>query len=93
MGHDQRRDSLSVSAIVRQATESGPADFASVASAPAPLDPSRIGPPPGARVIVAGGCGGMGRALVRSLFNTGMQVAVLDQSSALRQHPPPEDVR
>jgi NAD(P)-dependent dehydrogenase (short-subunit alcohol dehydrogenase family) len=43
-------------------------------------------------VIVAGGCGGMGRALVRALVDTGVHVAVLDQPSALRQHPPPEGV-
>jgi len=43
-------------------------------------------------VIVAGGCGGMGRALVRALCDTGVQVAVLDQPSALRAHPPPSGV-
>lgn len=55
-----------------------------------PLDPSRLGPQPGARVAVVGGCGGMGRALVRALLDTGVSVAVLDQPSALSQHPPPE---
>lgn len=58
----------------------------------APLDPARLGPRPGARVVVAGGCGGMGRALVRALCDTGVQVAVLDQPSAVRQYPPPDSV-
>jgi NAD(P)-dependent dehydrogenase (short-subunit alcohol dehydrogenase family) len=62
------------------------------AVAPGALDPARLGPVSGSRVIVAGGCGGMGRVLVRALCDTGVQVAVLDQASALAQHPPPADV-
>jgi 3-oxoacyl-[acyl-carrier protein] reductase len=42
------------------------------------FDPSRLGPVPGSRVAVVGGCGGMGRVLVRALLDTGVQVAVLD---------------
>lgn len=53
------------------------------------FDPSRLGPPPGARVAVVGGCGGMGRALVQALLDTGVEVAVLDLPSSLRQHEPP----
>lgn len=34
----------------------------------------------------------MGRALVRALRGTGVDVAVLDQASALAQHPPPDGV-
>ena len=34
----------------------------------------------------------MGRALVRALCETGVQVAVLDQASALAQYPPPDGV-
>jgi 3-oxoacyl-[acyl-carrier protein] reductase len=34
----------------------------------------------------------MGRALVRALCDTGVRVAVLDQASALAQHPPPPEV-
>ncbi|MEO7938584.1 MAG: SDR family oxidoreductase [Burkholderiaceae bacterium] len=67
-------------------------DPATVSFAAGPLDPSRLGPRPGARVVVAGGCGGMGRALVGALCDTGVHVAVLDQPSALRQHPPPSGV-
>ncbi len=34
----------------------------------------------------------MGRALVRALCDTGVQVAVLDQASALAQYPTPDGV-
>lgn len=52
-------------------------------------DPARLGPAPGARVAVVGGCGGMGRMLVRALQATGVEVAVLDLPASLGQHPPP----
>lgn len=55
------------------------------------FDPSRLGPPPGARVAVVGGCGGMGRALVRALLDTGVLVAVLDLPQSLAQNPPPAE--
>lgn len=57
-----------------------------------PFDPTRLGPPSGARVAVVGGCGGMGRVLVRALLDTGVQVAVLDLPQSLAQNPPPADV-
>ena len=56
------------------------------------FDPARLGPPPGARVAVVGGCGGMGRQLVRALLQTGVSVAVLDLSSSMVQNPPPSQV-
>ena len=55
------------------------------------FDPSRLGPPAGTRVAVVGGCGGMGRVLVRALLDTGVQVAVLDLPSSQSQNPPPAD--
>ena len=55
------------------------------------FDPSRLGPVPGARVAVVGGCGGMGRVLVRALLDTGVQVAVLDLPASLAQNPPPPE--
>jgi 3-oxoacyl-[acyl-carrier protein] reductase len=58
----------------------------------APFDPARLGPAAGARVAVVGGCGGMGRALVQALVQTGVEVAVLDLQTSLAQHPPPEGV-
>ncbi|MBM3352578.1 MAG: SDR family oxidoreductase [Betaproteobacteria bacterium] len=55
------------------------------------FDPARLGPPPGARVAVMGGCGGMGRVLVHALLDTGVQVAVLDLPASIAQHPPPSE--
>jgi NAD(P)-dependent dehydrogenase (short-subunit alcohol dehydrogenase family) len=55
------------------------------------FDPSRLGPAPGSRVAVVGGCGGMGRVLVRALLDTGVQVAVLDLPASLAQNPPPAE--
>ena len=54
------------------------------------FDPSRLGPPAGARVAVVGGCGGMGRVLVQALLDTGVEVAVLDLPSSLAERAPPE---
>lgn len=55
----------------------------------ADFDPSRLGPPAGSRVAVVGGCGGMGRVLVRALLDTGVLVAVLDLPESMAQNPPP----
>ncbi len=55
------------------------------------FDPSRLGPAPGARVAVVGGCGGMGRVLVRALLDTGVRVAVLDLPASLALNPPPPE--
>ena len=57
----------------------------------ASFDPARLGPAPGSRVAVVGGCGGMGRVLVRALLDTGVQVAVLDLPTSLKQNPPPPE--
>jgi 3-oxoacyl-[acyl-carrier protein] reductase len=57
----------------------------------ADFDPARLGPRPGSRVAVVGGCGGMGRVLVRALIDTGVQVAVLDLPTSLAQNPPPPE--
>jgi 3-oxoacyl-[acyl-carrier protein] reductase len=53
------------------------------------IDPARLGPPAGSRIAVVGGAGGMGRALVRALLDTGVEVAVLDLPTSLAQHPAP----
>jgi NAD(P)-dependent dehydrogenase (short-subunit alcohol dehydrogenase family) len=48
-----------------------------------------INPEAGRRALVAGGCGGIGRAVVDALLTLGLKVAVLDHSRALDGHPPP----
>ena len=55
------------------------------------FDPARLGPVPRSRVAVVGGCGGMGRVLVRALLDTGVQVAVLDLPASVAQNPPPPE--
>lgn len=49
-------------------------------------------PAAGSRMVVVGGCGGMGRALVQAARSLEIQVAVLDIPAALEQFPPPADV-
>ncbi|MEO7940503.1 MAG: SDR family oxidoreductase [Burkholderiaceae bacterium] len=49
-------------------------------------------PAPGSRMVVVGGCGGMGRALVQAARSLQITVAVLDIPAAITQHPPPEGV-
>lgn len=48
----------------------------------------RLPPPPGARIAVVGGAGGIGRALVAALREAACQVAVLDLPDSLIAHPP-----
>jgi 3-oxoacyl-[acyl-carrier protein] reductase len=52
----------------------------------------QLAPPKGSRVLVAGGCGGIGRVLVRALIDAGVEVAVFDMASSAAQHPPPAGV-
>ncbi len=58
---------------------------------PAP-DFSRLGPPPGARLAIAGGCGGIGRRLVDIAVDQGLEVAVIDLPESLEPHVLPAGV-
>lgn len=49
-------------------------------------------PLPGSRLLVVGGCGGMGRTLVQAACDLGLQVAVLDMPRSLEAYPPPASV-
>ena len=51
--------------------------------------PTRLGPPAGARLVVTGGCGGIGRALVAAALADGLEVAVFDLPASIERHPPP----
>lgn len=53
-----------------------------------PMDLSRLGPAPGSRIVVVGGCGGIGRALVSASLDLDLKVAVLDLPQSLEAHPP-----
>jgi NAD(P)-dependent dehydrogenase (short-subunit alcohol dehydrogenase family) len=46
----------------------------------------------GSCVLVAGGCGGMGRAFLAEVLALGLDVAVLDLPISLESNPPPKEV-
>lgn len=59
-------------------------------AAPLPaVDFARLGPPAGSRLLVAGGCGGIGRGLVAAALDTGLEVAVMDLAATAERHQPP----
>lgn len=53
----------------------------------------RLGPPPGSRVLIAGGCGGIGRELTRACLTLGLRVAVLDIQASMESTPLEEGVK
>jgi NAD(P)-dependent dehydrogenase (short-subunit alcohol dehydrogenase family) len=55
-------------------------------------DFTRLAPRAGARIALAGGAGGFGRALTAACLANGLQVAVLDLPASLARHPPPSPV-
>ncbi len=52
----------------------------------------RVVPPPGTRVAIAGGCGGIGRAVASACNELDHRVAVLDLPQSLQAHPPCADL-
>lgn len=52
----------------------------------------RLGPPVGARVVITGGCGGIGIALVNACLDLGLKVAVLDLKASIEARDLPESV-
>jgi len=52
------------------------------------MDLTRLGPLPGARCLVLGGCGGIGRSYVSGLLAAGARVAVLDLPASMAERPP-----
>ncbi len=63
------------------------------ATAPQPsIDFSRLGPPVGSRVLVVGGCGGIGQRLVDAALQTRLEVMIFDLKRAIDANPPPSGV-
>ncbi|MSQ69904.1 MAG: SDR family oxidoreductase [Betaproteobacteria bacterium] len=52
-------------------------------------DFSRLAPKAGSRMVVAGGCGGIGKHVVAACIANNLQVAVLDLASSLERNPVP----
>jgi 3-oxoacyl-[acyl-carrier protein] reductase len=53
------------------------------------IDTNRLGPPPGSRMVVAGGCGGIGRGVVKAALDIGVEVIVMDLEVSNQRHPTP----
>ncbi|MGD9923696.1 MAG: SDR family NAD(P)-dependent oxidoreductase [Pseudorhodoplanes sp.] len=51
-----------------------------------------INPAQGRRAVIAGGCGGIGRATVQAFLRHGLDVAVIDHPAAIECHPQPKEV-
>jgi 3-oxoacyl-[acyl-carrier protein] reductase len=49
----------------------------------------RLAPPPGSRLLVVGGCGGIGREVVSTALACGLRVVVFDLPASIERHPPP----
>ncbi|CAG9179741.1 MULTISPECIES: SDR family NAD(P)-dependent oxidoreductase [Cupriavidus] len=54
------------------------------------MDGFTLLPPRGTRVVVVGGCGGIGRAVVAQAVESGLRVAVLDLPRSMALFPPPD---
>jgi 3-oxoacyl-[acyl-carrier protein] reductase len=49
----------------------------------------RLAPRAGSRMLVVGGCGGIGRVVVRAALDAGVSVAVMDLAKSIGINPPP----
>jgi 3-oxoacyl-[acyl-carrier protein] reductase len=49
----------------------------------------QLAPPKGSRIVIAGGCGGIGRAVVQACLAAEHRVFVLDLAASIERHPPP----
>jgi NAD(P)-dependent dehydrogenase (short-subunit alcohol dehydrogenase family) len=52
------------------------------------IDFARLGPPRGSRLLVVGGCGGIGQRLVAAALATELKVIVFDLPAAIQQNEP-----
>ncbi|MCS6967478.1 MAG: SDR family NAD(P)-dependent oxidoreductase [Cytophagales bacterium] len=54
--------------------------------------PYRFAPSENSRIVVVGGCGGIGRAVVKLALANQLQVAIIDLPQTIEAFPPPESV-
>lgn len=57
-----------------------------------PIDFARLAPRRGAKIVLTGGCGGIGRRFVEVAHGLGLRLAVIDLPDAIKRHPAPEGV-
>ncbi len=58
---------------------------------PTTIDFGRLGPAPQARVVIVGGCGGIGRSVVKACVKTGLRTTVMDLAASYERHPSPNE--
>ena len=56
------------------------------------LDFMRLSPPPGSRILIVGGCGAIGRALVSACLSLDHEVAIFALPRSIAAYPPPAGV-
>lgn len=56
-----------------------------------PIDIERLAPRAGQTLVVVGGCGGIGSALVGAALQNSLSVAVLDLPRSIAENPPPKE--
>jgi 3-oxoacyl-[acyl-carrier protein] reductase len=56
------------------------------------MDSIRLAPQAGSRLLIVGGCGGIGRSLLDRALQCGIRVAVFDLPRSLEERPLPDDV-
>ena len=56
------------------------------------MTPPAFAPVPGTRILITGGCGGIGRALTRAALALDLSVAVADLPASIAENPPPDGV-
>lgn len=52
----------------------------------------KLTPSPGKKLLIVGGCGGIGRAVMRGALDYGLEVAIFDLPRAIEKFPPPTSV-
>lgn len=57
-----------------------------------PIDTQRLAPATDSRIVIVGGCGGIGRALTKACLANNLKVAIFDLRRSIELFPPPPEV-